>query len=468
MSVKCFLKGICWIIPLILVSCSENENFMTDDKTQVLFSVDEFVNDNASRTTTDPDNGYLITWAEGDVIGIFPREGYQEPFAIPANQVGKTKATFDGGYWAIKEGLEYNAYYPFDVANFSSVDSKKNIPVTYWGQEQDGTNCNIGAFDYTYSDWKKATNGTISFSFHHIGAICVFSLRYPATTTYTKLTFSVGSPEIPYMGSYNLTASSVAYKPTAYTNEIIMDLKNCSGVAGETGVFYMMLPPMDLSSNTITLKLTSGEGIYTYLLNPLIVVAGKKYELTGIPVGAYAVKSDGSLVLDSDIPENLTDNEKRSYIAVAIIDEEERFMISKSSTIGSWGIRTQTICEKQYTGYRNGMNDMVGKENTDRILSEINLSYSGIGEELISYRKSSAFKDWYIPSAGQMYWRLYYKNKLAIKNVLSKIGHAHTASNYWTSTEYDKDMAWYITVNGDTGYNYKEISSYRVLFMRDF
>ena len=285
MNVRCFLRSICLFIPLILAACSESENFVNDDKTHVLFSVDEFVSDNASRTMTDPDNGYLITWAEGDVVGIFPREGYQEPFAIPTNQVGKTKATFDGGYWAIKEGLEYNAYYPFDVANFSSADAKKSIPVTYFGQEQDGTNCNIGAFDYTYSDWKKATNGTVSFSFHHIGAICVFSLKYPATTTYTKLTLSAGSPDIPYTGFYDLTASSVTYKPTGYTSDIIMGLKNCSGVAGETGVFYMMLPPMDLSDNTITLKLTSAAGtVCTYSLDPLTVVAGKKYELTGTPV----------------------------------------------------------------------------------------------------------------------------------------------------------------------------------------
>ena len=285
MNTRRFLKGIYWFIPLILAACSESVNFVNDDKTHVLFSVDEFVSDNASRTMTDPDNGYLITWAEGDVVGIFPREGYQEPFAIPTNQVGKTKATFDGGYWAIKEGLEYNAYYPFDVANFSSADAKKSIPVTYFGQEQDGTNCNIGAFDYTYSDWKKATNGTVSFSFHHIGAICVFSLKYPATTTYTKLTLSAGSPDIPYTGFYDLTASSVTYKPTGYTSDIIMGLKNCSGVAGETGVFYMMLPPMDLSDNTITLKLTSAAGtVCTYSLDPLTVVAGKKYELTGMPV----------------------------------------------------------------------------------------------------------------------------------------------------------------------------------------
>ena len=62
---------------------------------------------------------------------------------------------------------------------------KTRIPVTYIGQKQNGNSCDIGSYDYTYSDWKKASDGTVGFDFHHIGAIAVFSLKYPATTTYT-------------------------------------------------------------------------------------------------------------------------------------------------------------------------------------------------------------------------------------------------------------------------------------------
>lgn len=353
MNTRRFLKGIYWLIPLILTACSESENFVNDDKTHVLFSVDEFVSDNASRTMTDPDNGYLITWAEGDVVGIFPREGYQEPFAIPTNQIGKTQATFDGGYWAIKEGLEYNAYYPFDVANFSSADAKKNIPVTYFGQEQDGTNCNIGAFDYTYSDWKKATNGTVNFSFHHIGAICVFSLKYPATTTFTNLTLSAGSPGIPFTGSYDLTASSVAYKPAAYASDLIMGLKNCSGVAGETGVFYMMLPPMDLSDNTITLKLTSAAGtVCTYSLDPLTVVAGKKYELTGTPVES---KVEGTIDSWLDGMKTITLT-KAGTLSNYILDTEKYVITSLKVTGPLNGTDIKVIrdmCARDRSGYGN-------------------------------------------------------------------------------------------------------------------
>ena len=78
-------------------SCSEKEQFINEEEVKVLFSVDEFEGVENSRTSVDPSNKYAITWASGDAIGIFPREGYQEPFIIPTDQVGKSNAEFDGG-----------------------------------------------------------------------------------------------------------------------------------------------------------------------------------------------------------------------------------------------------------------------------------------------------------------------------------------------------------------------------------
>ena len=283
-----FFKGFALCLPFFFASCNETNEFMSgEEKMQVLFSVDEFINSSSTRTNVDPSNNFAITWASGDVIGIFPREGYQEPFAIPANQVGYSKATFDGGYWALKNGLTYNAYYPFDKANFDSEAMKTKIPVTYLGQEQIGTACGIGAFDYTYSDWTEATGGTVNFKFHHIGAFAIFSLEYPATTTYTKLTLSSNSNVIPTVGTNDLTAQNVSFVAdnTKLSNSITLTLNNCTGTAGEKGTFYMMLPPMNLSTNELTLTLTSEAGTEcTYSLEPLNIEAATKYELEGEPV----------------------------------------------------------------------------------------------------------------------------------------------------------------------------------------
>ena len=242
----------------------------------------------------------------GDVIGIFSLEGYQEPFEIPVNQVGKKSASFDGGYWDVKDGLQYNAYYPFDKRNFDSAEMKTRIPVTYIGQKQNGNSCDIGAFDYTYSDWNTATNGSISFNFHHIGAIGVFSLKYPATTTYTKMTLSVDEALIPLNGCYDLTANDVSMVPdeNSLFTSIDLELANCSGVAGETGVFYMMLPPMDLSSAEVTLSLTSAAGTTcTYSIEKAMnVKKGKLYRRTGIPTESKIEGTVDGWIEEESIP----------------------------------------------------------------------------------------------------------------------------------------------------------------------
>lgn len=288
MKLKSLFKGMVLSIPLLLTSCNDEESVDINSKCRIVISVDKFESTIPTRTNTDPDNGFLITWASGDVIGIFPREGYQEPFEIPAEQIGHESASFDGGYWAVKNGLQYNAYYPFDKRNFDSAEMKTKIPVTYIGQKQNGTSCDIGAFDYTYSDWGTATNGSIGFDFHHIGAIAVFSLEYPATTTYTKMTLTVDEALIPLEGSYDLTANDVSFvaDENSKAESISLNLENCSGIAGETGIFYMMLPPMDLSNNTVTLSLTSTTGkICTYSIDKVLnTKKGKLYRRTGKPI----------------------------------------------------------------------------------------------------------------------------------------------------------------------------------------
>ena len=276
------IRGMALCVPFLLASCTNNEELVSvGDEKQVLFTVDEFKSATTTRTTVDPTKDYAITWASGDAIGIFPREGYQEPFVIPADQVGQATASFDGGYWALKEGLFYNAYYPIDKANFESADMKTQIPVTYLGQEQDGTTCGIGAYDYTYSDWMVAPeSGSVNFKFHHIGAFVIFTLQYPVTGTYTELTLSADENVIPTTGTYDLTANK--YDTTkesddrtadevnfvadedALTNSITLRLKNCEGTAGETGTFYMMLPPMDLSGRELTVSLKCSTTNKTY------------------------------------------------------------------------------------------------------------------------------------------------------------------------------------------------------------
>ena len=275
----------------VTVSCSDNPSNISDGlpqtvgKTHVLGYIDEFETNGTTRTYADPANNYTVTWMSGDVVGIFPREGYQEPFAIPANQVGQVWAEFDGGYWAMKDGLTYNAYYPFDKANFESADSKETISVSYIGQEQTGTDCCVGPFDYTYADWKEPENGSISFNFHHLGSFLVLTLPLPATATYTSLILNADQAVIPTKGTYDLTAATPTFIPDqeSLASSLTMTLNNYNGTADDEAVFYMMLPPVDLSERALTVTLTTADASCTFDLDPFVSQARKLNRLTGTP-----------------------------------------------------------------------------------------------------------------------------------------------------------------------------------------
>lgn len=278
----CFLS-------MVIYSCTDNEvlEVESNEKSQVLFSVDDFIPESQTRTNCDPRNNYKITWASGDAIGIFPREGDQEPFVIPTEQVGQSKAAFDGGYWALKAGKTYNAYYPFSRENYASSEMKTKIPVTYLGQYQNGRECCVGSYDYTYSDWKESVGGaSVSFNFHHLGSFLVLSLPIPANATYTSLTLNADNSIIPTTGSYDLTATTPTFVSMTKASSLSMQLNSFTGIAGENATFYMMVPPMDLSTETLTVTLSTGSTSCTYSIESKNILAAKLYNFTGTPVSS--------------------------------------------------------------------------------------------------------------------------------------------------------------------------------------
>ena len=321
-GLKIHLMGVLASAVLLSASCTETEQapHSVPDKVQVMMAVDRFESGNATRTVvTDIDEG-IIHWVDGDVIGVFPLEGYQEPFHIPADQVGQEYADYDGGYWALKAGLTYNAYYPFSDENFTPQEMKTRIPVSYLGQSQKGDAINTGAYDYTYSDWAIApSTGKVRFQFHHIGCLTIFGVTYPVTATFTRLAVNTGDDDlIPTAGTYDLTYNHgktpeegktyvkipFVADDDAKANELGIALYNVEGTAGisgtkgQTATFYMMLPPMDLSQASAKVFLTdSNDNVYEADLTATNFEAGKKYafDLTLVhkEINGSAPDSDG-------------------------------------------------------------------------------------------------------------------------------------------------------------------------------
>ncbi len=320
------------LLSMVIYSCSYNDALEVESniKSHVLFSVDDFIPESQTRTNCDPSNNYKITWASGDAIGIFPREGDQEPFVIPAEQVGQSKAAFDGGYWALKAGKTYNAYYPFSRENYASSDMKTKIPVTYLGQYQNGRECNVGAYDYTYSDWKESVGGAaVSFSFHHLGSFLVLKLPIPANATYTSLTLSAGNAVIPTTGTYDLTATTPAFVSKTKASSLSMQLNSFTGVAGENATFYMMVPPMDLSTETLSVTLSTGTTSCAYSIESKNISAAKLYNLTGTPVSSTVIGT-----VDEWLPAQDPFN-GHEYVDLGLKDDQGRTIYWATCNVGA-------------------------------------------------------------------------------------------------------------------------------------
>ena len=301
---KCLFLLSC-LFAMAIQSCSDLDSEIQTEsgKSHVFFSVDEFTSADGTRTNIDPSQNYLVTWAEGDIIGIFPREGDQEPFVIPEEQIGQSKASFDGGYWALKDGKSYNAYYPFSRQNFASADSKTRIPVSYLGQTQTGETCGVGKYDYLYSDWQTSAGGaSVKFKFHHLGAFLVLSLPLPADATYETLTLKTENDVIPTKGCYDLTSDAPAFVATATTSTLSLQLNNYKGTAGKTATFYMMLPPMDLSGESLKVELSTGSYSCAYDLPSQNIVAAKLVKLTGTPLASNIPGTSSDWVEEEVIP----------------------------------------------------------------------------------------------------------------------------------------------------------------------
>ena len=302
-------------LPFLLAGCTADTVVHpgTDDG-KVFFAVDDFESAGATRTETYLDattRKYKVRWTRGDAVGIFPYEGWQEPFLIPDDQVDQSSATFDGGYWALKEGLTYNAYYPFSEQNFFAAKEGEalNIPVSYGEQKQDGSTYGVGAYDYTYSDWQTApASGSVTFAFHHIGALVIFHVTYPASADYTRLALSTGDAAlIPTEGAYDLTynkdktpGEGEAYVKIPFVadeaskaSSLGMTLTDCNATEGDKNTFYMMVPPVDLSSATLTFVMTdSNDKTYSCELAPTNFESGKKYEYTIAPIELGDITAD--------------------------------------------------------------------------------------------------------------------------------------------------------------------------------
>lgn len=209
---------------------------------------------NLSISDTD---GAVFSWAEGEIVGIYPDVGTQVRFPIVDGAGANTQtARFTGGGWAVKGAHKYMAYYPF----IPDMDlDKTKIPVDYRGQKQHGNSstAHLGAFDFMAAAGSAPSDGEVSFDFNHMGSLLMLDLTVPKIGEYNQLILSThgGNPFVT-QGTIDITASIPGITATAWSNEFVVNLTNIiTTTVNQNVVIYVLIPPVDMSGQRIFVNL---------------------------------------------------------------------------------------------------------------------------------------------------------------------------------------------------------------------
>lgn len=248
-----------------LFSCSDTlvQSSEITEVYGILQPFEDEENNYVTRTQIDvsADDKISYKWGVGDVLGIYPDAGTQVAFQLSASSLSADglSCKFDGGAWGLKTGHSYYAYFPFSYDCFSKTVNKSNIPVSYLGQKQVAFNNteNAGQYDFNAAPASASASGGVSFNFKRLGALLRVKFALPQTATYKKLILKTGTSEvIPVSGTVDLAAATIAYAPATYASSLTIDLNNVSGTVGETAYVYLMLPPMTLKTQGVSMTAT--------------------------------------------------------------------------------------------------------------------------------------------------------------------------------------------------------------------
>ena len=271
----------------LLASCSSDvlENANTDNNvvSHVTITATDFELDAATRTALEiTSSGLSFTWAESDVVGIYPNTGDQVSFPMTKGAGTKT-ANFDGGGWALRGNYTYAAYYPYDAGNTFYARPYKALPISYVGQTQPANNSTVGmgAYDYMVATASTPESGNVTFNFSHINSVLYIQLTSPDAATFTKLTLSC--EDAIFITEATVNISNGTMTPKKKSNEISLDLKNIAVKAGSTLYAWMLIAPVDASGKTLNAKLkpTISDSYYTAELTGKTFETGKAYKLEG-------------------------------------------------------------------------------------------------------------------------------------------------------------------------------------------
>lgn len=273
------------LLSVSFASCTDNAQEFDIEQPQALkqivMTTQDFELEAGSRTFFDiTDDAVKSTWAAIDTVGVFPDEGIQTCFPM-ASGAGTKNATFDGGGWALKDGRTYAAYYPC-IGKFYL--DKNAVPVSYIGQTQTGnaSTAHLGAYDYMVATPTTSVFGSAHFTFKHLSALVQLKITIPVPTSLTSVKLVTDTEAFVVKGEVDIMADAPSIKSVTSVKEIVLNLQEVTTTEdSQVATFYMMIPPVDLSGQTLKAVIVSDKGTQEIAFEGKNFKAGTAYGLSG-------------------------------------------------------------------------------------------------------------------------------------------------------------------------------------------
>ena len=250
------------VVGMLLTACQTDPGIDSPSEAAIQtvgFKLTQYGGDEIqTKTEYRTDGNGKFVWATGDIVGIISEEGNQMMFPIKSEYYGQDYALFDGRGFALVAGNTYVSYYPFQADYGINAAA---LPVSYKGQAQAGDNsmAHLGQFSFTKATGESPAAGVLDFEYENVGS--PHRYRLPVVSgTYTKFTIGVSASKYIVEGTLDLTSASLAISPSKTDKTMSLDLTNTTMGNGDKLRLWMMLPPADLTGETIHLSLLRSDG----------------------------------------------------------------------------------------------------------------------------------------------------------------------------------------------------------------
>lgn len=247
-------------ISLHLYGCSEtiveeNSYIQYSEQKDIDVSIPLVECGSHSDTRIDISSSMQVTWGANDTLGIFPDKGDQLYFALNTG-AGNMNAVFSGGSWGLKKQGNYYAYFPFNRALYQDEQYRKHIPISLFGQIQDGDNStkHLSQFDYLAAKGTISDEGKINFSMQHLVTFIKLELAVPIDGQLTSVEFGCSDAVFIRKGEVDLTSNELKINPLTYTNQIMLKCTNMQVKANEKFTVWMVAAPFDMAGKSCKIR----------------------------------------------------------------------------------------------------------------------------------------------------------------------------------------------------------------------